>query len=41
MNKNLILSMQYHQNPTDHIGFSDLTVESTDGLTITGAKITD
>lgn len=38
---NLILSMQYHQNPTDHIGFSDLTVESTDGLTITGAKITD
>ena len=37
----LELSMSYTQNPTDKIGFGDLTVKSADGLTITSAQITD
>lgn len=37
----LAYSMSYHQNPTDRIGFGDLTVESADGLTITSVQITD
>ncbi len=37
----LAIAMQYHQNPNDKIGFSDLTVESDPGLSITGVQITD
>ena len=37
----LAIGMHYHQNPNDEIGFSDLTVESDPGLSITGVQITD
>lgn len=37
----LAIAMHYHQNPNDKIGFSDLTVESDPGLSITGVQITD
>jgi hypothetical protein len=37
----LVISMTYHQNPTDRIGFGDLIVESEPGLAITGQYTTD
>lgn len=37
----LNISMSYHQNPNDNIGFGDLIVTSDAGLAITGASITD
>lgn len=37
----LVISMTYHNNPTDNIGFGDLVVESDDGLEITSVSITD
>lgn len=37
----LQVKLSYHQNPTDNIGFGDLTVTSDTGLAITGVSITD
>lgn len=37
----LYVSLGYHQNPTDNIGFGDLVVTSEPGLSITGVSITD
>lgn len=37
----LKVKLGYHQNPTDNIGFGDLTVTSEQGLSITGVSITD
>lgn len=37
----LCISLGYHQNPTDNIGFGDLVVQSDAGLSITSVSITD
>lgn len=37
----LTISLTYHQNPTDNIGFGDLVVTADAGLVITGVSITD
>lgn len=37
----LTIKLSYHQNPTDNIGFGDLTVTADTGLAITGVSITD
>ena len=37
----LKVKLSYHQNPTDNIGFGDLTVTSDAGLAITSVSITD
>lgn len=37
----LVITLTYHQNPNDHIGFGDLVVTSDAGLAITGVSITD
>ena len=37
----LVISLGYHQNPNDNIGFGDLVVTSDAGLAITGISITD
>lgn len=37
----LKVSLGYHQNPTDNIGFGDLIVTADAGLAITGVSITD
>lgn len=37
----LKVSLRYHQNPNDNIGFGDLVVTSEAGLSITGVSITD
>lgn len=37
----LTIKLSYHQNATDNIGFSDLTVTSDAGLAIAGVSITD
>ena len=37
----LQISLTYHNNPTDNIGFGDLVVESDPGLSITGCSMTD
>ena len=37
----LMVKLAYHQNPSDNIGFGDLTVTSEAGLAITGVSITD
>lgn len=37
----LIISLSYHQNPNDNIGFGDLVVTSDAGLSITSASISD
>lgn len=37
----LKVKLSYHQNPSDNIGLSDLTVTSDAGLAITGVAITD
>lgn len=37
----LKVSLAYHQNPSDNIGFGDLVVNSDEGLAITGVSISD
>lgn len=37
----LVISLTYHQNPTDNIGAGDLVVTSDPGLSVTSIKITD
>lgn len=37
----LVISLTYHQNPTDNIGSGDLVVTAASGLAITGVSITD
>ena len=37
----LCVSLGYHQNPNDNIGFGDLVVKSDPGLAISSVSVTD
>ena len=37
----LVITLTYHQNPTDNIGFGDLVVTADAGLSITSVSLTD